>query len=63
MTVADWIRQRAPRAPEVLADRVIAVLGAAAVEPEARTSDVCLRAAAEMVQSIVRDQRFGRQRL
>lgn len=61
MTVRDWIARRSPPAPGTLRQAVSAALGRDADADEVRTADVCLAAAARLLEQILADQRFGRE--
>ena len=61
MTVADWLRARAPEAPAELTARVVAVLGDRAHEPAANAPALCLDAAAELLDTLVARPEAGRE--
>ena len=61
MTVRQWIAGRSPRPPEALENRILALLGPAADDDVAATTDACLRAAAGALESLVRERRFERE--
>lgn len=60
MTVQDWMASRTPAPPGALRDAVRAALGPDAAAPVSRTTDICLRAAARELRSIVESRRFDR---
>ena len=52
MTVGEWLRQRSPRPPAVLAARIDDVLGALLNEPSEQVSEVLLRAGEQLVSEL-----------
>jgi hypothetical protein len=61
MTVRDWIARRVPRPPAALTERVLTLLGADANRDGASTADVCLAAAARVLDDLIAAERFGRE--
>jgi hypothetical protein len=61
VTVKDWIATRKPGAPPQLLQETLRLLGADANEPEERTAQVCLGAAARALESLVHEKRFARE--
>ena len=61
MTVRDWIASQQPAAPPALMQQMLRILGAEAEEREARTTDICLNAAARALEAILRENRFARE--
>lgn len=60
MTVLDWLESRSPKPPAVLLARVIEALGADVGTPEERLPETCLAASKRMLESLIADERFGR---
>lgn len=60
MTVDEWIAARSPAPPTALRQGVLAALGADASAECTRTTEVCLRAAARELHTIVDRRRFDR---
>jgi hypothetical protein len=54
MTVREWLAQRQPAPPAALVARVDAVLGDAAGASAAHATEVCLRAAEQLVTELLR---------
>lgn len=54
MTVREWLAERRPAPPIALRARIEAVLGAAAEESAAGTTEICLRAAERVVTELLR---------
>jgi len=61
MTVAQWLRDRAPQAPAELSARVLEVLGDRARRDAAQAPAVCLEAAEELLRTLVVRPEAGRE--
>jgi hypothetical protein len=61
VTVRDWIANRKPPAPPALQQQILGLLGPEADQPDGRTSQVCLDAAARALEEMVMQRRFARE--
>jgi hypothetical protein len=61
VTVKDWIASRKPPAPPALLQQMLVLLGPDADQPEGRTSEVCLGAAARGLETVLVEKRFARE--
>ena len=60
MTVREWLAARSPDAPEVLTNRVLALLGGDADQPAGRSAEVCLSAARRALEALLEAGRYER---
>lgn len=60
MTVGEALAWGAQDAPDTLRERMLAAIGADASEPEDRTAELCIAAAARMLKELVDERRYAR---
>lgn len=61
MTIRDWITSRLPDAPRALLEQMIAALGRDADAVVSRTPELCIAAAARVLDALLSDNRFARE--
>jgi hypothetical protein len=60
MTVEEALASGAQDAPDALRERMLAAVGASASEPEDRTAEICISAAAAVLQALLDERRYSR---
>jgi len=60
MTVLDWLQSRTPIPPAAMTARIVTALGSRAGDDAAGASALCLDAAAELLERLLRQDEIGR---